>query len=387
MPEPDPLIRPVTPDRRRRVSALLLVVALLAGGVLTATGLYALGAFSTEIVALPYAAEGEDPFAPSIGDGQPVNRPQGKTGISIAGDSVGLYGGTLNDAACDRTKLVTYLQQNPEKGAAWATVLGIAPDGIANYVAELTPMILRSDTAVTNHGFADGTATTLDSVLEAGSAVLVDKMGVPRVRCKCGNPLTPARNFSRPSYPGGAWPAFSADQITTVQPAALPITTFVVINLANDSTTIDRPAGTAGERDEGRLEDATFGREYTLTRTVSDCGNAERCQRQPIPIEITCESASTCTLRRLDGRWLSSHPLVRDGSVWRAQGPEAGAYDCNFVPQEGTVITFEITPVTAAVIDGSWQVVTMHATYSVDASATAGCDGEPGAVASFQLAN
>ncbi|MGE3289081.1 MAG: DUF6777 domain-containing protein [Pseudonocardia sp.] len=364
----------MTPDRRRRFSVLVLVLALLVGGTLTATGLYAVGAFSTEIVALPYATDGENPFAPSIGDGQPVNRPQGKTGISIAGDSVGLYGGTLNDAACDRTKLVTFLQQNPEKGAAWAGVLGIAPDGIASYVAELTPMILRSDTAVTNHGFANGTATTLDSVLQAGSAVLVDRSGVPRVRCKCGNPLTPARNFSRPSYPADAWPEFSPDQITAVQPAANPITTFVVINLANDTTTIDRPAGTAGEGDEGRLEDASVEGTYTITRTLVSCTGItdpdESCddyRNQTNTWTVRCPSKSSCTVN-------GEVTFTLAGSSWSASGdsPPDSAFTCFDVPVPTTFRT-EFTPATATASDGRWAAQTLSGRIERRADGTSRC--------------
>ena len=43
-------------------------------------------------------------------------------------------------------------------------------------------MILRADTAVTNHGFRDGQATELHSVLQAGTAVLVDDQGQPVAR-------------------------------------------------------------------------------------------------------------------------------------------------------------------------------------------------------------
>jgi uncharacterized protein DUF6777 len=77
---------------------------------------------------------------------------------------------------------------SPDKAAAWAGVEGITPADIPRYVVELTPVTLRSDPAVTNHGFANGTPTTLRSVLQVGTAVLVDKFGVPRVRCMCGNP-------------------------------------------------------------------------------------------------------------------------------------------------------------------------------------------------------
>jgi hypothetical protein len=44
-------------------------------------------------------------------------------------------------------------------------------------------VLLRSDTVVTNHGFANGCSTTIPAVLQAGTAVLVDDKGVPVTKC------------------------------------------------------------------------------------------------------------------------------------------------------------------------------------------------------------
>jgi hypothetical protein len=40
-------------------------------------------------------------------------------------------------------------------------------------------VILQRDTRVTNHGFRNGRATPTQSILQAGTAVLVDEYGVP----------------------------------------------------------------------------------------------------------------------------------------------------------------------------------------------------------------
>ena len=50
---------------------------------------------------------------------------------------------------------------------------------IRSYVSELTPLVLLVDTRVTNHGFRKGRPTPHQSVLQAGTAVLVDRVGVP----------------------------------------------------------------------------------------------------------------------------------------------------------------------------------------------------------------
>lgn len=63
------------------------------------------------------------------------------------------------------------------KAKAWAQVLGISSAGITAYIAHLTPVLLTNDTLVTNHGYNNGKATSLQSVLATGTAVLVDGPG------------------------------------------------------------------------------------------------------------------------------------------------------------------------------------------------------------------
>jgi hypothetical protein len=109
----------------------------------------------------------------------------------VAGALPGLFGGTRDERSCDPDQLVTFLRSSPEKGAAWAGVHGIDPEEIDGFVAGLTPVVLTRDTHVTNHGFRDGDAYRVQSVLEAGTAVMVDDRGLPAVKCGCGNPLLP----------------------------------------------------------------------------------------------------------------------------------------------------------------------------------------------------
>lgn len=78
-------------------------------------------------------------------------------------------------------------------------------------------------TAVTNHGFENGRTNPINSVLQAGTAVLVDDKGEPRVRCKCGNPLLEGKQFSRSSYTGQQWSGFDTTRITVIQPIHSPI--------------------------------------------------------------------------------------------------------------------------------------------------------------------
>jgi serine/threonine protein kinase len=170
---------------------------------------------------------GQDPFSGTVVVGNPPGTPsQTPTGVTggdvttIPGDTPALYGGSHNEHVCDRQKLASFLQQNPDKAAAWAGVLNINLADIPTYIATLTPMQLRADTRVTNHGYVDGHATTLQSVLQAGTAVLVDAQGRPRVRCGCGNPLLdPVATPITPSYTGNPGPASTR---ATSPPSRLP---------------------------------------------------------------------------------------------------------------------------------------------------------------------
>lgn len=214
-----------------------LVALLILGGafavVLAASGGSGGGDVAGASVRTEPISTANDPFAPagSVGTDQTVPSVQTNGTVTVQGGHVGLYGGTLDQATCDKNQLVTYLQQNPDKGAAWASVLGISPADIPSYVATLTPVILRSDTFVTNHGFANGRATSIPAVLQAGTAVLVDDKGVPVTKCYCGNPLTPPPTYSSPPrYYGPTWTGFSPTNITIIQQNVTIITIFTLVD-------------------------------------------------------------------------------------------------------------------------------------------------------------
>lgn len=145
----------------------------------------------------------------------------------------GLYGGTRNDAACDPEAMIDYLTATPEKAVAWAGVQGIAAADIPTYIRSLTPVVLRADTRVTNHGYRDGLATSNQSILQAGTAVLVDDYGIPRARCSCGNPLTPPiAQTTGTTYVGDPWPGFQPTSVVVVVNVTnVQIDNFVVVDL------------------------------------------------------------------------------------------------------------------------------------------------------------
>jgi hypothetical protein len=178
---------------------------------------------------------------------------------SASPDTVGLFGGSLRYSRCARGRLVDFLTSSPEKARAWISVLNSDPTlywsggsrltvaDIRSYVFELTPVILRTDTWVTNHGYSGGRATAIQSVLQAGTAVLVDAYGVPRVKCYCGNPLLPPRRF-RPVFRGPRWTGFDPRRVIIVTRSTTIIDRFTLYDVTTGAL-FQRMAGTEGAED------------------------------------------------------------------------------------------------------------------------------------------
>ncbi|MFC8130337.1 DUF6777 domain-containing protein [Streptomyces sp. NPDC057302] len=211
-----------------------------------------------ELFMQPVAAQGPDPFtdstATSTASPSPVTRsPQpSPTGTSsptaqgvrsLSGGTPGLYGGTESVGSCDVDAQVRFLTADQGKGRAFAQASGISQAGIPGFLRGLTPVVLRADTRVTNHGYRDDRATSFQSVLQTGTAVLVDNRGLPRVRCACGNPLKPPVAFKgTPSHQGKPWSGYRPAQVVVVTPAPKVIVNITIVNIVNN-TWIERKTG------------------------------------------------------------------------------------------------------------------------------------------------
>jgi len=168
----------------------------------------------------------------------------------VDGGAAGLYGGSLNVSACDVEKQIKSLRATPSKNQAFASVEGIQPAQVPTYLRSLTPVQLRMDTRVTNHGYRDGAATSYQAVLQTGTAVLVDGHGVPRVRCACGNPLTPpVAQQTAPKPTGDSWASYRSSNVVVVTPAPRIINIFVIYDPHHDQW-IARHRGDTGHKDE-----------------------------------------------------------------------------------------------------------------------------------------
>jgi hypothetical protein len=263
----------------RRIYALIAAVVGLAGiafvgwQLLTSAGILGGGAsprpsgapnaVAGEIFLEPVDTVGPDPFTASVAlpDPAPI-APSASPSPSIAGSAtaspstvdvtvvtggtVGLYGGSTNDRVCDTAQMIAFLEESPVKAAAWAAVQGIEVSAIRSYLESLTPVRLRRDTRVTNHGFRQGVAEPRQSVLQAGTAVLVDDRGVPRARCFCGNPLAEPKPVPvQPTYTGQRWPSFDPRTVTAIAPAPAPLPAIPVVDPTTGDV-VDRPIGSDG---------------------------------------------------------------------------------------------------------------------------------------------
>lgn len=95
----------------------------------------------------------------------------------------------------------------------------------------LQPVVLMHDTWVTNHGYRDGRAVPFQSVLQAGTAVLIDAYGVPRVQCGCGNPLAPRWTGYVVPTSGTPWPGYNPTYVINIYAPEYHNTTINVTNI------------------------------------------------------------------------------------------------------------------------------------------------------------
>jgi hypothetical protein len=207
--------------------------------------------------------------------------------------------------------MVAFLEANPDKAAAWAEAQGIATAEIRGFVARLTPVILRSDTAVTNHGFRDGTANPFQAVLQAGTAVLVDQYGVPRVKCACGNPLLAPKRYSQPTYTGSTWPGFAPVNVTVIQSTTIVIIDFTLVDLTTGEG-FTRPAGTTGNEDRDAPGGATPTPTATATPTATPSPGGSGVPLFELPTSATTLGPSGV---RADPS-LTGAPGTQNTSLW-----------------------------------------------------------------------
>ena len=268
------------------IVGIVVVLALIIGGAAYFIASDSEEAAAGEVFLEPATDPGPDPFTTDIPVADAPELPSRPAGASLAGASTsssvatssttaagttavpsasggtpGLYGGTQDSARCDPAQLKAFLAGDQAKAAAWVAAQNADPSfrwsgampltvaDLGAYIDTLTPITLITDTRVTNHGFANGQPTPRAAVLQAGTAVLVDELGVPRAKCSCGNPLAaPTPVKGEVTYTGNRWDGFDPQVTVVVQPTTVVIENIILVDIYTGDP-FSRPAGTTGDQD------------------------------------------------------------------------------------------------------------------------------------------
>lgn len=323
-------------------AALLVVAGCGGGGGHSAPN----GSSGGDVLLQPLAVRGPDPFTePTVTTSAPrppVTRTPQPTATgtgsarTVSGATPGLYGGTRNTGSCDVEKQIRYLAADPAKARAFAELSGVSTGSVPDYLRQLTPVVLRADTGVTDHGFAAGQATGYQAVLQAGTAVLVDNRGVPRVRCACGNPLGRPTALDRdPDTRGTPWSGYRPARVVMVTPSAEVITAITIVD-DGDDTWIERPVGYDGHRHDHAVpppEGQDPVPHGSATAPEPSAGTSEG-GRSPNPDASDC-ATPTATV--------TATPGTGEGTPGESAGPRT-APTGSATPTDGPLTTVSPTP-------------------------------------------
>lgn len=173
----------------------------------------------------------------------------------VSGTHPGLYAVVGQQSPCDPASITNALDSRPDEAQAWAQVESIPPEQLPYYMNTLTPVVLTADTWVTSHTYATGRATATQAVLQAGTAVMVDPAGVPRVRCGSGTPLRPPASMNIAALPTTktSWPGYTPQNVVAVAYTNAPssFTDPVPTRPAAEFSVIDLDSGTLQTRKAG----------------------------------------------------------------------------------------------------------------------------------------
>lgn len=191
------------------------VTIAAAAALLAACGSGAPGGTGADPVAWAQADTGDGAVATTaVGE---VTVPEAAQQAAAEADAPVFF--AAEDAAWASPGAVSSAVGGAKDAAMVAEVLDVPEAGLEKYLYTLTPARLLRDTAVTEHR-AGGPDAGRPAVLEAGTAVLVDRFATPRVRVASGTPLTPlSGGSSAPADPGAEWPGYDPAATDFAAPA------------------------------------------------------------------------------------------------------------------------------------------------------------------------
>lgn len=184
---------------------------------------------------------------------------------------------SASTAPCDVEKLITDLKGDDAARAAWARLMEVRDDQVEETLRSLTPLVLARDTAVTNTSYAKGAATRFQAILQAGTPVLVDRAGLPRVKCSCGNPLLPPEQGGDVALEGKRWENFDPAAVIEVDAAAKAGTVSVLDLASNKRNRLELPGSGQTVNLDGYLVDDASG-----VYVVADDGTKSQVLDHPV---------------------------------------------------------------------------------------------------------
>jgi hypothetical protein len=183
-----------------------------------------------EVVLLPADEPGQAPFGPSFGESLAASVDRGTPGDAIGrslsvepvdGDEPGLYGRVDRQAPCDLQGLIDLYAASPTLTEVVAAVLDVSAIQLSSFLRSYVAVATTRDTFVIDHHLVDGAAVRSPAVLEAGTTVLIDDRGLPRLRCASASPLTQPRadevaGIGDADRVGEPWTGFDPGRIVVV---------------------------------------------------------------------------------------------------------------------------------------------------------------------------
>jgi hypothetical protein len=220
--------------RLTTIAALLVTIAGCGGASTDAKGDDPpVAAPRPEVVLLHADDPGQAPFGPSFGESLAASIDRGLPGDAIGrslsvepvdGAEPGLYGRIDLQAPCDLEGLVDLYAASPALTEVVAAVLDVSAIQLSSFLRSYVAVATTRDTFVIDHRLVDGAAVRSPAVLEAGTTVLIDDRGPPRMRCASASPLTQPRadevaGIGDADRVGAPWTGFDPDRIVVVEPA------------------------------------------------------------------------------------------------------------------------------------------------------------------------
>ena len=162
------------------------------------------------------------------------------------GSTPGVYGAVTGGEVCDVRAYAETLAANPRVASAVGAVHQLDDADVLAFVEGLTPVVLLRDTAVTNFGWRDGKIVPRQSVLERRTAVLIDRRGLPVIRCLSGTPLrSPNPVPTAPAVRGPEWPGFAVALVDEIGPGENNVSEFIFVDVLT-ANAVRRTPGISG---------------------------------------------------------------------------------------------------------------------------------------------